>query len=108
MKRIIQFGFRRHGNPLDGLTPIVNCTVIPNPWRRGDRATDEQRMEKVRKHPRFHQLVGEAVVLFSRFDEIGIACQFGRHRSGAVALAVKAELERIGHEVEIVKYGEGT
>jgi hypothetical protein len=99
MKRIVQFGFKPHGNPYveGGGVPVVNCTVIPNPWRRGDKATDEQRIAKVRLDPQFEELVEKGVRLLRDYDKIGVACLHGKHRSGAVAAEIA---ERTGAVVE--------
>jgi RNase adaptor protein for sRNA GlmZ degradation len=90
MKRIIQFSFKYHGgNPCAGdSVPMIDCRIIPNPWRRNDNATDAERIAKVRQDPLFEELVLAGVNLLRRCDRIAVGCLFGKHRSGAVAAEI--------------------
>lgn len=99
MKTIIQFGFSRH-QPPSGV-PVVDCRGITNPWRRDDRATDEQRFARVRSSSKFEPLVQEVLRQFEHQDVVAIGCAWGRHRSGAVAQEVRTRLEHLGQEVQI-------
>jgi RNase adaptor protein for sRNA GlmZ degradation len=83
MKTIYQFGYR-NSQPPEGF-PTVDCRTIPNPWTRGDNASDEERKAKVRLDPRFESLVDHGVSLLESWDLIAVGCVFGKHRSGAVA-----------------------
>lgn len=90
-KLIVQFSIKHHGDAAaKHEIPLVDCRIIPNPWRRGDRASDDERRAKVREEPQFEGLVRYGTSLLARHKAIGVACLFGRHRSVAVAEEIAA------------------
>lgn len=66
--------------------PLVDCRVLPNPYKEG--VPDDVLRERVRALPEFAPLVDRCVNLFNHYEDIGIGCLWGRHRSVAVASEV--------------------
>lgn len=90
-KLIVQFGMRHHGDAAaKHEIPLVDCRIIPNPYRRGARVSDDEQRAKVREEPQFEGLVRYGASLLKRRDVIGVACLYGRHRSVAVAEEIAA------------------
>lgn len=97
MKKIIQFGYKWAPEEKIG-HPVVDCRVIINPYEKG--VPDEVLKARVRNAPGFYTCVDRAVKLFEHHDTVFIGCQFGKHRSGAVAERVAAV---VGAKVEVMK-----
>jgi len=97
MKTIYQLGFKLDLIPNN--VPIVDCRVIPNPFRIDK--SDAKIEREVRSHPSFEILVEKALKFLLMGDSIVIACQFGRHRSGVVTKEVSERLSkmRVSHEI---------
>ena len=89
MKTIVTFGYRLR-NPPTG-APYVDCRHLPNPFRTAK--TDEERIEIVKKHTLFAPTVEVGVKLLEMWDEIWVGCEFGKHRSGAVAEGIAEAFE---------------
>ena len=87
-KTIIQFGFRNVLHSMLQGKIVVDCRVLRNPYKHG--VPDEQLREQVTQDPKFHEIVSRATSLLQQYDRVYIGCEFGRHRSGAVARAVAA------------------
>jgi hypothetical protein len=78
---------------------VIDCRLIPNPWSPRDHATDEERIARVRCDPAFFRLVEKGVQLIAKHGECWVGCQFGRHRSVAVAEEI---VRRTGAELRKV------
>ncbi len=90
--KIIQFAFK-NGQPVG--PPVIDCRIIPNPYSLA--RADADRLALVRADPQFERLVQAGVGALERgHPEIAVGCQFGRHRSRAVAQEIAA---RTGAEI---------
>lgn len=92
-KRIVQFGFEWVSPESMNWGPVLDCRVIQNPWVRG--TPDEVLIRAVEKHPLFEEVVQQGIKMLEEHDVIYVGCQFGKHRSGAVATEIAKRLQII-------------
>ena len=97
-KTIVQFGFRNILHSMLQGKVVLDCRVLRNPYKPG--VPDETLIARVEQDPLFKALVARGVdLLTNHYDRLYIGCEFGRHRSGAVAHAIQsatgAEIRKI-------------
>lgn len=99
-KIIYQLGFKVDDFP--PTVPIVDCRIIRNPFSMC--GADEEREKAVRDDINFDRLVGECTyLLLTQYDELIVACSYGRHRSGEVVKEVRRRLDIKNIKVEVIK-----
>ena len=81
-KTIIQFAYREIHQHKD-MALTVDCRGLRNPWRY--KVADTVLREQVRLDPSFESVVARGVHILNTHDTIYVGCQFGKHRSVAVA-----------------------
>ena len=83
---IKQFGFK-FVTPPEGAA-VLDCRVIRNPFTRG--MADQVLIERVRNSIGFPIVVQQGLQLIAANEVVWVGCQYGRHRSTAVAQALSA------------------
>ena len=81
-KTIIQFAYRDMQLQED-ISSTLDCRDMNNPWRYG--VADSVLRDRVRQDPKFEVMVANGVALLGTYDTIQVGCQYGKHRSVAIA-----------------------
>ena len=68
-------------NPLPPL-PKIDAREMPNQF---NNESDEITWSRVRLHPLFEGLVNNTIKLHTLWGNVAVGCQFGKHRSRAIA-----------------------
>lgn len=87
---ISSFGYRTGGPPSDA-SLIIDCRGIQNPhWRQ---ESDEEKRARVLRDPRAEELVIRGLQhMENGGTHVAYGCQFGRHRSYAIARELRRRI----------------
>lgn len=80
---VYQFAYRRTSVEIAWMDKVVDCRLMPNPFRHG--VPDDVLRQRVRNLREFEPTVARGVQLIAQHGVVYIGCLFGRHRSVAVA-----------------------
>ena len=80
-------------NSNDPLPPLpkIDAREMPNQYRN---RSDKEELIAVQQHPLFEGLVKNTIKLHKLWGNIAVGCQFGKHRSQAIAKAAAHKINK--------------
>ena len=101
--RVVSFGYK-HGSPPEG-AEIFDCRMMRNPFfeplLKNMNGRDLLVQNYVADDVQYHRLLNRAAKSAQQGNDVAFGCMGGKHRSVAMAEALKRCLEAVGVSVQV-------